>query len=229
MSVRWLGVSLVLLASVSGLKGARAQQPGAINYAELFQSLDANDDKMITRGEVPEPARAAYDRLAKMADTNNDGKIDQQEYRNLLVRARESALSSVPRSAESFSAADKNGDGQLDRDEFTGQPGMFLRADVNGDGFLTLEESTKFRDAAASGNLPGMNQFNPRFQAMDKNGDKKLTREEFTGLPANFDRMDTNKDGFVTPAEIRQFFLANPPAAKKAEAPKPEKPAPDAK
>ena len=58
MSARVLGTSLALLAFVSGLTGApgRSSNRGAINFAELFQSLDANDDKIITRGEVPEPA-----------------------------------------------------------------------------------------------------------------------------------------------------------------------------
>ena len=225
MRVRVIGVSLVLLTCVTGLKPARAQQPGAINFQELFQSLDANDDKVLTRGEVPEAARPAFDRLAKLADTNKDGKIDQQEYRDVLTRARESALSAVPRSAGAFAAADKNGDGKIDRDEFTGLPGMFARADANGDGALTLEETTRFRENAAAGNLPGPNQFGPRFAPMDKNGDQKLSRDEFTGIPANFDRIDANKDGFLTPAELRQFFTANPPATKKTATRKGEKPA----
>lgn len=229
MFSRATGASFAFLACLVVQDGARAQQSGAVNYAELFQSLDANDDKVITRGEVPEPARAAFDRLAKLTDSNHDGKIDQQEYRNLLAQARDSALSAVPRTAGSFAAADKNGDGKIARDEFTGLPGMFLRADANGDGFLTPEEATRFRDAAASGKLPGRNQFGPRFQAMDKNGDHKLSREEFTGLPANFDRMDTDKNGFLTPSEIRKFFLANPPATKKAQTAPPEKPTADAK
>jgi len=229
MSTRVVGVSFVFLAFLSCSYGARAQQPGAINYAELFQTLDANDDKVISRGEVPESARAAYDRLAELTDTNNDGKIDQQEYRDLLTLARESALSALPRSAGSFSAADKNGDGKISREEFSGLPGMFLRADANGDGFLTLDETTRFREAAASGSLPGPNQFGPRFRAMDKNGDGKLSREEFTGVAANFDRMDTNKDGFVTPSEIRQFFLANRPTPKKSSSPGTEKPTGNAK
>jgi Ca2+-binding EF-hand superfamily protein len=215
-SPRVLGTSLVLLALSTT---AHAQQPpGAINYAELFQALDANDDKVIARDEVPESGRGAYDRLAKLADTNNDGRIDQQEYQALLRRTRDSALASIPRTAEAFKAADANHDGKISRDEWNGRPGMFARIDANNDGALSLDETTKFNPAAAA------NQFNPRFQSMDKNGDNKLSREEFAGLPANFPRMDANKDGFVTPAEIREFFAANPPGekakAKAAAAPK---------
>ena len=200
--------------------GPGAAAGGAIDYADLFQTLDANDDKSITRGEVPESARPAFDRLAKQADTNHDGKIDQQEYRDMLTRARDSALSTVPRTAEAFKAADKNGDGKLNRDEWPGLPAMFFRVDADGDGSVTLAEATRFLEAPSAVNLPSANQFGPRFQAMDKNGDKKLTRDEFTGVPANFDRIDTDKDGVLTPAEVRQFVQAN--AAKKAQAAKKE-------
>ncbi len=225
MCVRVLGlsVSFVVMVSVSGLKLARGQEQAAINYPELFQTLDVNDDKIITRGEVPEDARDAFDRLAKLADKNGDGKIDQLEYRDVLVRARDSALSAVPKTSEAFKAADKNGDGKLERDEFTGIRAMFNRADANNDGSLSPDEAIRFRENAAKNRLPQGNEFPPRFATMDKNGDKKLNREEFTGVPANFNRMDVNSDGFVTPAELRQFFSANPNAAKKAQAKKAEK------
>jgi Ca2+-binding EF-hand superfamily protein len=39
---------------------------------------------------------------------------------------------------------------------------------------------------------------------MDKNGDGKISREEFLGRPVAFDRLDTNKDGFITRDELPQ-------------------------
>ena len=92
---------------------------------------------------------------------------------------------------------------------------MFARADADSDGFLTLAESTRFHETAMAGNLPGANQFGPRFLSMDKNGDKKISRDEFTGGPGNFEKIDLNKDGFLTPAEVRQFVVGNPNAAVK--------------
>ncbi|MCM0000346.1 MAG: hypothetical protein NBV68_13255 [Erythrobacter sp.] len=51
-----------------------------------------------------------------------------------------------------------------------------------------------------------------RFRAADKNADSKLTREEAkAGMPRihrNFDRVDANKDGFVTLAEIKAMMAA---------------------
>ena len=43
---------------------------------------------------------------------------------------------------------------------------------------------------------------------MDKDGDGKVTRAEFTGVPANFDRIDSNKDGALSKDEITRFFSA---------------------
>jgi hypothetical protein len=47
-----------------------------------------------------------------------------------------------------------------------------------------------------------------RLIAMDANKDGKVSKEEFTGPVAMFDRIDTNKDGFITPPEARAFFGA---------------------
>ena len=50
--------------------------------------------------------------------------------------------------------------------------------------------------------------FAERFKKADANGDGKLTRAEAEAggmrmVARNFDAIDTNKDGFVTPDEIR--------------------------
>lgn len=64
--------------------------------------------------------------------------------------------------------------------------------------------------AQPSGGEPGpkgKGQFAERFKKADANGDGKLTKAEAAnGMPMvsrNFDAIDTNKDGFVTPEEIR--------------------------
>jgi len=44
-----------------------------------------------------------------------------------------------------------------------------------------------------------------RFRQLDRNGDGKLSREEGRSL-TNFDAMDADKDGFLTPQEIGTFY-----------------------
>ena len=49
-----------------------------------------------------------------------------------------------------------------------------------------------------------------QFKAADKNGDEKLTREEFAqGFPqfaATFDDADVDRNGFVNLAELQSYF-----------------------
>ena len=57
-----------------------------------------------------------------------------------------------------------------------------------------------------------------RLRAMDKNGDGRISRDEFTGRPAAFDRLDANHDGYLDRADRKQGTRA---AAGKTAKPEP--------
>ena len=206
MTRPWLAVLTAL--SILGLAqaDARAQQigPGGINFQELFLSLDGDNDGVIARGEVPESAQPAFECLIKLGDQDGDGKLSREEYRDLLLRARDSGASGI---GNRFAAIDRNGDGKLSREEFQGPPAVFDRLDADKDGFLTRTEAAAMRAGPGS---PA--QLAERIKSMDKNGDGKITREEFTGFPPNFERLDTNKNGAIESDELRRF-PSSPPAA----------------
>ncbi|MEZ6039994.1 MAG: hypothetical protein R3C20_05775 [Planctomycetaceae bacterium] len=52
---------------------------------------------------------------------------------------------------------------------------------------------------------PAANRIDEAFKAADKNGDGKLSRDEYP-QPGVFDAVDTNKDRFATLEEVRAYF-----------------------
>jgi Ca2+-binding EF-hand superfamily protein len=191
-STRALGLGLAVVLSGAGL--ARAQVTVA-SLKELFTRLDKNQDQVVEREEVPESARPAFEKLLKAGDMNNDGKIDIEE-----IRVLSQHLQAADDPKARFKAMDKDGDGKVSRAEFTGVPANFARFDTNKDGFLDQDE---IKAIPAQVGQPGA-----RIMAMDKDGDGKVSRAEFTGVPANFDRFDTNKDGFLDKDEAARSAAA---------------------
>jgi len=107
-----------------------------------------------------------------------------------------------------FQRLDKNNDGSLSRDEWPRAQQAFDRVDANKDGVLSREETGKLGGAVqrvrqARGRQARVRVAKMRVRRMDGNRDRVISRNEWKGRPEPFDRLDTNKDGQLTPAEIR--------------------------
>ena len=59
----------------------------------------------------------------------------------------------------------------------------------------------------------------PWFKKSDKDGDGKLSLKEFWDAEL-FVKVDSNQDGFATPAELRDYYMKNPPQKKPLVGPK---------
>lgn len=99
---------------------------------------------------------------------------------------------------ERLKAADANADGLLSRAEAAALPRLaerFDQLDANQDGQVSFDEL----HAGRRGKRGGM------MKAADTDGDGKVSKAEMLArAEARFERADANKDGFITPDEVRQ-------------------------
>lgn len=140
--------------------------------------------------------------------------------------------------ADFLKRADGNGDGKVSRDEFmalerltklTGdqRTTMFGRLDKNGDGFITAEEM-RFANRPPKGGR-GV----PQLGDLDKDGDRSVSFEEFLESPfvqrlpeerrrPFFDRLDTNRDGKLSPEDRRRGGAGKGPGGDRPDRERPD-------
>jgi hypothetical protein len=117
-----------------------------------------------------------------------------------------------------FDRMDANRDGVLTQDEIKAARGrLFDRMDADRDGTVTSAEMEAARETARKRGLrrfarladlrAGMPSPAERFEALDRNKDGKLTREEFAEASPLFDRISQN-GGAISKAEFRRFLDA---------------------
>jgi Ca2+-binding EF-hand superfamily protein len=168
----------------------RGPDPEAVQAR--FRDLDRNGDGALQSGELPRP-----DALPQL-DANGDGGVDLQEFeagmRRLGGDGRDRGLD-----AASLRRFDQDKDGRCTRDEFPGSDERFDRLDRDGDGVLTTA------DIAPPTAPPAERPTTPRPAGLvaehDRDGNGKLSRDEFAGTDDEWRRLDQDQDGWITPGE----------------------------
>jgi len=166
----------------------------------ILKLLDKNEDGKIGADEMPKGNRS---KLAD-ADTNSDGAVDRAE---LVVfvsttgrRARGGRGGGDP--LQRLMQMDTNKDGAIGKDEWKGRPDAFARIDKDSDGVLSKAELKQMaKDMRRRGgwkNRPA----DALFRRMDKDGDKRISAEEWTMRPELFARFDADGDGFIVASEV---------------------------
>ena len=174
--------------------------------------------------EVPDEQRPRFDRLATMADKDNDGAITQEELRQGFDRIRQQFAGKPGEMdpARVFEYLDRNADGKLTADEVPSErKSMFERAvqfgDRDGDGALTEEEFTKVVTAGRQRQQPsgigseacccrtaGQSAFSrcrdgaDRLSRLDADHDGKVSFAEFSGAREEAFCSDRREPGRVS-------------------------------
>lgn len=97
-------------------------------------------------------------------------------------------------------ALDKDANGELSAEEIAGASAALLTLDKNGDGKLTEDEIRPVRQPRGESPQQIAHQM---VENLDKNGDHKISADELPErMKPMMERLDANKDGFITEEEI---------------------------
>jgi len=120
------------------------------------------------------------------------------------------------RRSQGFTLLDVHGAGSQRSDPKVGDPSQFPRGRgpqgdviriynyarcVRGGGITLRTAGPPVEAAAGAGEKRKQDASNPFMRREDRNGDGKVSRDEFRGPPEHFDRFDRNRDGYITEDE----------------------------
>lgn len=211
-------------AAPAGRPGAPgAGGPPNISPKEIFARLDRDGNGKIEKDEIPERMKENLGRV----DANSDGAIELTEFEKVAQffagRRPEGAPAGAPdRPGQGgpvpggpvLRALDADGDGEISASEIEGAAKALAKLDKNSDGKLTRDEigpppgmrpdARSAEAARPAGGGAFAEQFIARLKEADKNGDKKISKEEAPDrLKENFDRADRNSDGQLDESELK--------------------------
>jgi Ca2+-binding EF-hand superfamily protein len=198
---------------------------------QLIKRFDKNGDGFLSKDELPMFLGKAFD----ASDKNGDGKLDREEVaalqtllRNFFAAGAQPKKSPPSKEIEQIidnllKQFDTDKDGKISRKEAKGQIlAIFDQFDTNKDGFLDRTELRALaeRMQANQKGIPPKGGPGPAydFDALDKNADGRLTKEELKGTPLydRFAEIDTDGNGMIDRREF-EAFLKRENAKKKDE------------
>jgi Ca2+-binding EF-hand superfamily protein len=193
------------------------------NPKTVIKNMDTDGDGKLTRGEW-----TGQKKYYNQIDANGDGHLTLTEltvhYASLANsgggknsgakgKAKKSKTKKTKNPKTMVKNMDKDGDGLIDREEWTGQAAFYDKIDTDRDARLTIAELTVHLAALAKskdGKKSGTKGKDPKsmIKKMDADDDGLLAREEWTGEKDKFDQFDADQDGRLTAEEIAAGLAA---------------------
>lgn len=202
-----------------GKTPAKEQKNAAISddvIARDFGRLDEDHDSGVSRDEAMKNGSLQLQARFDEFDANKDGKLSLEETK-AFVKAQHDE--DAQRKSEAFGRIDADHDGGISKEEAGKQNDAFFldnfdKIDADHDKKLSLAELNRYSDeqAAQAAESPEPGTPGPLFRQTDKDQSGTLSKEELKGIPEfhqNFDNIDADHDGKITPLEIETYSRTN--------------------
>ncbi|HRJ79318.1 MAG TPA: hypothetical protein PLF37_12485 [Planctomycetota bacterium] len=178
---------------------------GVREVARVLRERDKDQDRKISKEEFGGGEEGA--KVFGELDADKDGFLTMQELTAGVTKlSEEMARQSKAAAEEEFNALDRDSNKKLSKEELGEARAKHLElGDKDKDGSLSLEEyiEAKPKVAAAAAEEEAKKRFDEEWKNLDKDGDGKLTGDEIPErMKRSLDRVDTDKDGAVSKAEL---------------------------
>ncbi len=200
-------------------RGEGGNQNPAASIVNNLLEFDKNNDGKLSKQELPERMQGIFAR----GDANKDGILTKEEIQKMAAAQaaptqnagggddhgehggeRREMGGGMMRMMPLLSALDANTDGTISAEEINNSSISLKKLDKNNDGQLTEDETRPMGRGGRGGFGGSPEEFVKRIMESDKNGDGKLSKDELPErMQEMFDNIDTNRDGFLTPDEIK--------------------------